>query len=269
MGYPSPFPEHPKDGPKRQIEREFGVPIPGEILTPDKWAQTALKELPQQGPISFPTVFGRIAPVIVDIGCGNGRYLLGSAYTRAHYDHIGFDVLPMVIRYATRRGNQRGFSNLRFGVADGLKVVRQLLAPASVDEIHVYHPQPYHDVREAGRRLLTPSFLSSVHDCLKPGGELYLQTDHPGYWKAMRESASHFFDFHERIGRWPDSPRGRTRREILSMKRGLPIFRGMGTRRDNLDSATKERLVRELPLPLFGIHAESMRLDREEATLRE
>jgi len=253
------------DGPKRKIEKEFGIAIPGEILEAARWSKTALKELPAAGPLDPFTIFGRSAPLVIDIGCGNGRFLLGSAYTRAGTDHIGFDVLPVVIRYATRRGNQRGFTNLRFGVADGLKVVRQLLGPASADEIHIYHPQPYHDPKEADRRLVTPSFLASVHGCLKPGGLLFLQTDHPGYWQAMRETASHFFHFQERIGRWADCPRGRTRREILSIKRGLNIYRGFGARRDDLDDAAKLKLVLELPLPHFGIHADSLRLDREEA----
>jgi SAM-dependent methyltransferase len=118
------------DGPKRKIEKEFGIAIPGEILEAARWSKTALKELPAAGPLDPFTIFGRSAPLVIDIGCGNGRFLLGSAYTRAGTDHIGFDVLPVVIRYATRRGNQRGFTNLRFGVADGLKVVSQTGRPA-------------------------------------------------------------------------------------------------------------------------------------------
>src|ERR1043166_3455246 len=61
---------------QRVIEREFGVPIPGEILEPSQWTKTALKKLPAAGPIDWETIFGRRAPLIVDIGCGNGRYLL-------------------------------------------------------------------------------------------------------------------------------------------------------------------------------------------------
>ncbi len=263
----SQLPDPNRMGAKRQMEREFGVPIPGVILPQNQWVQTALKDLPCTGPIDFPALFPTQGQLVVDIGCGNGRYLLGSGYTRMGWNHIGFDVLPMVIRYATRRANQRGLSNIRFAVADGLKVVRQLLGRETVDEVHIYHPQPYHDPRDADRRMVTPSFLASVHDCLKPGGLIFLQTDHPGYWKAIRETVSHFFDFHERIGRWTDSPRGRTRREILSIKRGLPIFRGQGSRLDHLDSLAKEKLVRNLPLPMFGIHAESQRLDREELVL--
>src|SRR5437870_10367637 len=101
---------------RRQIEREFGVPIAGEILDPSQWSQTALKKLPQTGPLDWEQLFSRKAPVVLDLGCGNGRFLLGSAVWRPDHDHLGLDVLPVVIRYATRRGNQRGLKNLRFAV---------------------------------------------------------------------------------------------------------------------------------------------------------
>src|SRR5216684_3083585 len=98
----------------RRIEREFGVPIAGEILPPERWAQTALKKLPAEGQLNWLELFGREAPVVLDLGCGNGRFLIGSAVWRPDHDHLGIDILPVVIRYATRRGNQRGLKNLRF-----------------------------------------------------------------------------------------------------------------------------------------------------------
>src|ERR1700704_3618124 len=98
---------------RRQIEREFGVPIAGEILDPALWTQTARRALPANGCLSWPVLFGRDAPVVLDLGCGNGRFLIGSAVWRPDHDHLGIDVLPVVIRYATRRANQRGLTNIR------------------------------------------------------------------------------------------------------------------------------------------------------------
>ena len=76
----------PDKPPKRHIEREFGVPIAGEILDPTQWTQTALKKLPADGPLDLPALFGRTAPLVVDIGCGNGRFLLGSAVWRPDHE---------------------------------------------------------------------------------------------------------------------------------------------------------------------------------------
>src|SRR5207244_3454859 len=114
---------------RRRIEREFGVPIAGEILDPAQWTQTALKRLPAEGRLSWPGLFGRTAPVVLDLGCGNGRFLLGSAVWRPDHDHVGIDVLPVVIRYATRRGNQRGLTNLRFAVCDAQGFLERYVEP--------------------------------------------------------------------------------------------------------------------------------------------
>src|SRR5947209_16990340 len=123
----------PEKKKRRQIEREFGVPVAGEILDPAQWTQTALKRLPE-GLLDLPALFGRQAPLVVDLGCGNGRFLLGSAVWRPGHDHLGADVLPVVIRYATRRGNQRGLTNIRFTVVDAAALLARYLPPASAAE---------------------------------------------------------------------------------------------------------------------------------------
>ena len=137
------------------IEREFGVPIPGEILHPSRWTQTALKKMPAEGHLNWSELFGRDAPVVLDLGCGNGRYLIGSALLRSDHDHLGIDTLPVVVRYARRRGNQRGLANLKFAVGCGLDLLYRYVAPLSVAEIHCYHPQPYYDPELVHKRLIT------------------------------------------------------------------------------------------------------------------
>lgn len=249
---------------RRQIEREFGVPFAGEILDPGLWTNTALKKLPAEGLLDLPAVYGRGAPLVVDLGCGNGRFLLQSAVWRPEYDHLGVDIKPVVIRYATRRGNQRGLTNLRFAVVDGERLLGRLLPAGCAAEVHCYHPQPYYDPREVGRRLMTPGFLAQVHRTLLPGGQFFVQTDNPGYWRYLREVIPCFFEFHERIGRWPDAPKGRTRREILALRRGLPVFRGSGVARQDVTAEAMRRLAETLPPPTFDANRRLRRLDEEE-----
>lgn len=249
--------------PRRQIEREFGVPIAGEILDAAQWTQTALKKLPD-GPIDAAAVFGRSAPLVLDIGCGNGRFLLGSAVWRPDHDHLGIDLLPVVIRYATRRGNQRGLTNLRFAVCDGLRMLKQHIAPGTLTELHCYHPQPFYDPADVEKRLITPEFLALAHASLVPGGAFFLQTDNPGYWRYMKQVAPVFFDFTERDKTWPDAPKGRTRREIIALRRGLPVFRGSGAAKVGLSAAEALQLAQALPAPVFDADRRLRELDEDE-----
>jgi tRNA (guanine-N7-)-methyltransferase len=249
---------------RRHIEREFGVPIAGEILDPAQWTSTALKRLPSEGPLDFAALFGRAAPLVLDIGCGNGRFLIGSAVWRPGHDHLGIDILPVVIRYATRRANQRGLKNIRLAVCDGQRFLSLYTPPGALAEIHCYHPQPYYDPREVHRRLLTPEFLALVHRALVPDGQFFAQTDNPGYWRYLLQVLPVFFDFQERQGPWPDAPKGRTRREIIARRRGLPVFRGWGKARQELTVAEALRLAQSLPPPVFDADRRLQALDEEE-----
>jgi tRNA (guanine-N7-)-methyltransferase len=255
------MPEHPQQ-PTHRLEREFGVPFAGEILEPAQWSQTALKKMPETGRLNWTELFGRSAPVVLDLGCGNGRFLIGSAWSRRDRDHLGIDTLPLVIRYARKRGNQRGLTNLRFAVGGARELLERWVEPASVSEIHCYHPQPYYDPAQVHRRLITPGFLALVHRSLVPGGLFVVQTDNPGYWKYIRAVVPVFFDFHERIGSWPDAPRGRTRREIIAAKKRLPIFRGSGLAKRDLTEESALLLAESLPAPVFDADRRLRELDR-------
>lgn len=232
-------------------EFELGVAIPGVILPPEQWAKTAVKKLPDDGPLDWNVMFGRQAPLVLDLGCGNGRFVLASALRHPELDHLGLDILPVVIRYATRRANQRGLRNVRFAVCGGYEFLERYVVPGSIAEIHVYHPQPYKDAEKAVRRLITPAFLALAHRSLVPGGLFVIQTDNRAYWKYMAAACASFFEFHEQSGPWPEAPEGRTRREIMSRQKGLPVFRGWGTPRAELDSPLLDELVARLPVPDF------------------
>jgi len=220
-------------------------------LPPEQWTQTALKAYPPGGAIDWTDLFGRPGPVVLDIGCGNGRFTLQSAVERPDHFHLGVDTLPVVIRYARRRGNQRGLTNVRFAVGGGRELLLNHVAPQSVQEIHCYHPQPYYDQRLVFRRLITPEFLALVYRSLTPGGLFVFQTDNPGYWRYAQKVIPLFFEFNEHLGPWEDAPEGRTRREIIALNQGLTVYRGIGRPRPGLSENDVRATAESLPPPTF------------------
>lgn len=264
-------PRREKPEKSRRIEREFGIPIPGEILPPEQWVKTAIKALPTAGLLNWHEVFGQTLKqkqgIVLDLGCGNGRSTLWHAIVEPQFCYLGVDILPVVIRYATRRANQRGLGHVRFAVIGGKELLAEFVPPGSVSKICIYHPQPYYEEHLIGKRLVTPEFLAMAHQALVPGGELILQTDHPAYWQYMEQVVPAFFELKAISGPWPDAPRGRTRREILATKRGLPVFRGVATRKEGLDRASAFEKASALPVPTFNADRRLLALDREEQSL--
>ncbi len=235
------------------FEEELGVPFPGAILPPEQWAKTAIKKLPETGPLDWEQVFQRRAPAVLEIGCGNGRFIVSSALRRPELNHVGIDVLPMVIRYATRRANQRGLHHARLAVCDGGQFLKRYQAAQSLDEIHIYHPQPYREPGQQKNRLLAPEFLGLLFDRLTAGGQIYLQTDNREYWSYFEAVMPALFQWHHQEGPWQEDPYGRSRREIIATQKGLTIFRGWGVKRSELTESDVVTTLASLPEPDFEV----------------
>ena len=212
------------------LERDGGVPLPGRILPRERWTSTFCTD--DGRPFDWHRVFGRTAPRVIDVGCGDGRYLIGSALARPDRDHLGIELLIPPVERASRRADRRGLANVRFVAADAVEWMQRRLAPASVDEIHIYHPQPYYNPAERGKRILTPDFLDRAWQVVRPGGLFVLQTDNKAYWRYLLQASSKHFDPRLLQGPWPDAPEGRTRREIIARRKGLVVWRMEARRRD-------------------------------------
>lgn len=236
-----------------QMEYEFGIPIAGTILERAEWAATALKRLPEPQPLDWEQIFGRPGRVILDIGCGNGRYTIASALDRPECNHLAIDSLPAVIRYGTRRANQRGLHHTRFAVCDGWRMLHDYCGTGSLDEIHIYHPQPYADPNKAALRMLTPDFIGLMYDRLAEGGKVVLQTDRSAYWQYIERSMSCLFDWSDVPNEWQEGPTFRSRREILARKQGLHIYRGFGVKRGGLSPEQIAAAVASIDMPVFDV----------------
>lgn len=248
-------------------EIDYGVPLPGEWVPESERTSTHVQRLPF-GYLTSQAIFQRQAPLVVDLGCGNGRASILHALAHPEKDHLAVDIFPGAIRHASRRANRRGLSNIRFAVGDAREII-QRLHDGSVAEVHLYHPQPIYDLAAASKRLLTPAFLLQVHRVLQPTGMFILQTDHPAYWQYLETVVPLFFTWEPSTEPWPDALEGRTRREILARQMGLPIFRAIAHPRMDLNRESATRAAEKMPLPRFDADRTLQQLDARENELGE
>lgn len=225
-------------------------PYPGDVLPREQWTRTRTGLGERGVPFDWQTVFGREAPRVVDLGCGNGRWLIHSALARRDVDHLGVELVPPAVRLASLRAGQRGLTNLKLAWGDASEFILERARPGSLAEVHLYHPQPYFDRSKRERRQLSPAILLALWRALEPGGLFVFQTDNPAYADYARRSVPALFEWRELEAPWPDAPEGRTLREIQARERGLPIVRAEARRLD-LDSLEASRRAAELSEPAF------------------
>jgi tRNA (guanine-N7-)-methyltransferase len=129
--------------------------------------------------------FARPAPLILEIGFGNGEQLLWSAQHEADKNFIGIEVhRPGVGRLmnALAAGN---VDNVRLYNHDAVEVLQRCIAPASLTEVRVYFPDPWPKKRQQKRRLIQPDFTALLATRVAPGGRLHLATDWADYAEHM------------------------------------------------------------------------------------
>lgn len=135
--------------------------------------------------------FGRRAPLVVEIGSGQGEAVVAAADAHPERDHLAVEVytpgLAQTIVRAERYGEGRGLDNLRLLQVNAAELLETALPPASVDELWVFFPDPWHKSRHHKRRLVRPSFAALVARALRPGGVLRLATDWSQYAEQMLE----------------------------------------------------------------------------------
>lgn len=158
-------------------------------------AQTrALEELwPQYGldgegpPLDLDQVFGRHAPVTLEIGFGNGDNLAALAAAHPERDFIGVEVHPPGVGHLLLKAQAAGIHNLRIFRHDAIEVLRTRIAPGALDSILVLFPDPWHKKRHHKRRLVNAQFADLAASRLAPGGTLQLATDWEPYAEWMLE----------------------------------------------------------------------------------
>jgi tRNA (guanine-N7-)-methyltransferase len=156
--------------------------------------QRALQELGprfllpyQEQPLDYPGVFGRQAPVVLEIGFGMGGATAEIARTLPGTDFIGCEVHEPGVGALLKRIGDENLANLRIVQHDAVEVLRHMVAPGSLAGVHIFFPDPWHKKRHNKRRLIQPPFVAELVTRIKPGGYLHCATDWEPYAQQMLE----------------------------------------------------------------------------------
>jgi tRNA (guanine-N7-)-methyltransferase len=132
-------------------------------------------------PLSFAALFGRAAPVVLEIGFGMGETTAAIAAARPDLDFLAVDMHGPGVGALLRRIDAQQLANVRVMRHDAVDVVTRMIAPASLAGIHVYFPDPWPKKRHHKRRLLQAPFVHALALALAPGGYLHIATDWADY----------------------------------------------------------------------------------------
>lgn len=172
-------------------------------------------------PVDLPRLFGRHAPVVLDIGSGMGEATALAAAAEPERDVLAVEVHTPGLAALLRRVEEHGLTNVRAADGDARVLLGEMLAPGSLDEVRVWFPDPWPKARHAKRRLLTPGFLDLLATRVRLGGLLSVATD----WAPYAEDTDRLLGKHPQwavVSRERPATRPVTKFELQGRRAGRP-----------------------------------------------
>jgi tRNA (guanine-N7-)-methyltransferase len=141
-------------------------------------------------PLDWVALFGRKAPVVLEIGSGMGDSTVLMAAADPGRDYLAVEVHPPGIANLLCLTEEQQLRNVRVFDGDALRLLRTAIAPSSLSAIHVFFPDPWPKPRHHKRRLIRPDRLAVLRSRLAPGGSLHCATDWSDYAGVMLATMS-------------------------------------------------------------------------------
>jgi len=170
-------------------------------------------------------VFGRVAPRILEIGFGMGEGLAEIAAAHPENDYLGVEVHTPGVGALLKQLGERGLTNVRVVQHDAFEVLTRMLAPASLNGIHIFFPDPWHKTRHHKRRLIQPPLVRLLTSRLLSGGYIHLATDWENYAEQMLEVLTAEPLLHNTVADY--APRPDTRPLTKFEQRGIRLGHGV------------------------------------------
>jgi len=144
-------------------------------------------------PVAWAEIFGAsqgpgsTRPVVMEIGFGMGEATAQIAATLAGTDFLCCEVHQAGVGALLKRIGESGLGNIRICAHDAVEVLDNMLAPGSLDGIHIFFPDPWHKTKHNKRRLIQAPLVKKLAARLKPGGYLHCATDWQPYAEQILE----------------------------------------------------------------------------------
>lgn len=132
-------------------------------------------------------VFGRTAPLLVEIGSGGGDCMVHAAKQRPDVNFLAIEVWTPGVAQTIAKCVHEGVDNVRLICADAAQALPSMLGPASVQEVWTFFPDPWPKLKHHKRRLVQSEFAEKIADLLQPQGYWRLATDWAGYAWQIRD----------------------------------------------------------------------------------
>ena len=176
-------------------------------------------------PLNFREIFGRVAPVVVEIGSGMGETTARIAAENPQNDYLAIEVHAPGVGSLLKQLEEAGSANVRVAQHDAVEVMRDMVPPGSLAGVHVFFPDPWPKKRHHKRRLIQPAFAELLASCLAPGGYLHVATDWQEYAEHVLEVLQQTPGLVNTAAAF--APRPPTRPETKFERRGIRLGHGV------------------------------------------
>ena len=143
------------------------------------------EQLPR--PWDSAAIFGRVAPLEIEVGSGKGLFLRNAARSRPDIDFLGLEIVHKYARFAAAGLAKAELPNGRLVSGDAMRIFAELIPDRSLAAVHVYFPDPWWKKRHRKRRVMNETFVQHVERALLPGGALHFWTDVEEYFQTTLE----------------------------------------------------------------------------------
>lgn len=174
-------------------------------------------------PTDWADLFGRDAPLVLEIGFGNAQFLIEWAQRQPEANVLGVEISLPSIRKAEQKTRVQGVSNVRIVVGDARALLWGAVPEGALTAVYLNFPDPWHKAAHHQRKLINDDFLHLLATRLKEGGTLDIATDDPGYQAhiaACLQRTPYFESRTDQLFVTDDPTRVRTKYELKALREG-------------------------------------------------